>query len=232
MTHPTYERPGLAPADFYPVTMLVISLTSIPPRFDALPRVLHSLLLQNADRVVLTLPRDFQRFPGPVSPPPLPAGVDLLWTDRDLGPATKIIPARAALPRADIVYCDDDCLYEPGWLDALCQADAPVASASIFDGGRLGLPGLTIAQGFAGVRLAADVAIRAAPPEALRYADDLFLSALWTSNGFKIEQAAKARAFVRPLHAPEGLQDKDRKSVYAQAANWLRRNPIPGVNAP
>lgn len=97
-----------------------ISLTSIPPRFDLLRPVLTALLAQDpaADEVILTLPRRYHRYPGAVSPPDLPKGVRLLWTETDLGPAIKALPAARLLSGTGkrLLYCDDDWMYPPAGL--------------------------------------------------------------------------------------------------------------------
>lgn len=98
--------------------MRIISLTAIPPRFAELGRTLESLVAQGADEVRLYLPERYNRFPDwDGSAPRVPAGVRVCRTDRDLGPATKILPAARDLRGQDaqILFCDDDCLVDPGW---------------------------------------------------------------------------------------------------------------------
>ena len=57
--------------------MYAITLTSIPPRFDRLGPVLKSLLDQDPapDRVILSIPEHFERFPEAFTIPKLPNGV-------------------------------------------------------------------------------------------------------------------------------------------------------------
>ncbi|WP_137699536.1 hypothetical protein [Marimonas lutisalis] len=202
--------------------MTVISLTSIPPRFSGLGPVLESLLAQGAERVVLALPRAYARFPGPVSPPPVPGGVEILWCD-DQGPATKLLAAQAACPGADIVYCDDDCVYGPGWLAALGAGAAPgvAAAGAVFDVARLKRRGGLVAQGFAGVLIPAGLRF-APPPAACRAADDLWLSAQMALAGLKIRPCPEARAKVTPFAAPAPLQDENRADHYARAAEHIQ----------
>jgi len=199
--------------------MTVISLTSIPPRFDRLRTVLDSLTSQGASHVVLTLPRQFSRFPGTFDAPGLPHGVDLLWADEDFGPATKLIPAQAAFPGEAIAYCDDDCLMQPGWLGALeAHAGARRAVAgSVFELERLKRKGGVIAQGFAGVLLPAGMQF-SQPPAACRNADDLWFSAQLEQTGVEIVPCHEARAKVTPFHAPDPLQGPGRAKAYTQAA--------------
>lgn len=192
--------------------MTIISLTSIPPRFPRLGLVLESLVAQGADKVVLALARQYEQFPGVVTPPPLPNGVEIIWSE-DIGPATKIIAAQRVFPDTEIIYCDDDCLYAPGWLAALCDGPS-IRAGSVFDARRLKRRNGTVAQGFAGVRLPAGFAPFTPPPAACRLADDLWLSAQMAVRGAKITHCRTARAYVTPLNLGHQLQDIDRRDTY------------------
>jgi hypothetical protein len=137
----------------------LIALTSVPPRFGGLERVLQALLVQGADRVILTIPESYSRFPEwDRKLPDTPAGVDL-FRSADFGPATKLLPVLEAYPKADsILICDDDWIYGPGWADAFRESarEHPCAAiaGSCYDVSRLGLPGPgTVVQGFAGTLL-------------------------------------------------------------------------------
>ncbi|TCL08214.1 hypothetical protein BXY66_0247 [Shimia isoporae] len=94
----------------------IISLSSIPPRFGQLGATLESLLAQSvpAERVILYLSRQYQRFPqwdGEL--PEVPDGVEIRLVDEDYGPATKILPAVRDFAGGDveILFCDDDQVY-------------------------------------------------------------------------------------------------------------------------
>lgn len=98
----------------------IVTLASIPPRFDALGPTLRSILDQDLPvaEVRLHLPERFRRFPdwdGRL--PEVPAGVAIHRVPEDLGPATKVLPAAQALSgrAVDLLFCDDDRLYDPGW---------------------------------------------------------------------------------------------------------------------
>lgn len=100
--------------------MLIISLSSIPPRFDHLGATLHSLLRQDADisRILLYIPESYRRFPdwdGRL--PEVPEGIEIRRTDDDLGPATKVLAAARDFrgQDCDILFCDDDRLYARDW---------------------------------------------------------------------------------------------------------------------
>lgn len=203
--------------------MLVIALTSIPPRFAQLPRVLPALLDQGADRVALVIPRRYARFP-PAALPPLPAGVELLRTETDLGPAGKLLAPAAAFAGADILYGDDDWLYCPGWLDTLRAARAPgtVVAASTWDTARIGRPGGTVAQGFAGVLVPGDIAGRIPPPPAAAWAvDDIWMSGCYEALGSGIVAAPGARALCTPHAGPGALQDLGDRDAANRAAAAL-----------
>ncbi|MAM63051.1 hypothetical protein [Maritimibacter sp. UBA3975] len=201
--------------------MYAISLTTIPPRFPTLPRVLAALTAQTAApaTVFLTIPRHWSRFdPAPL--PAIPFGVTLIETDTDLGPVGKLLPAAARFD-GDILICDDDWLYAPEWaatfLTARAQApDVPLA-ASTWDARRIGYPG-TVLQGFAGALIPARMA-RAIPPppEAARPADDVWISAHLTG----LTPVPEARGKMTPLADPGALQSRPDRDAANRAAARL-----------
>ncbi len=98
--------------------MRVISLTSIPSRFNSLKPTLTSLLRQGADEVRLYIPYSYRRFPdwsGEL--PDVPNGIIIYRCEQDFGPATKILPACLDLrgTATQILFCDDDCICMEGW---------------------------------------------------------------------------------------------------------------------
>ncbi len=101
-------------------TPLVISLSSVPPRFGKIGATLRSLLAQRAavDRVLLYVPKTYRRFPDwDGSLPQVPDGVEIRRVEQDYGPATKVLgAAREYRGRdVDILFCDDDQFYAPDW---------------------------------------------------------------------------------------------------------------------
>lgn len=99
----------------------IISLTAIPSRFPHLGETLASLLAQSlsADEIRLNIPMRYRRFPDwDGTLPDLPKGIRLVRTDADLGPASKVLPTVADHrgQAVDILFCDDDRLYDQGWL--------------------------------------------------------------------------------------------------------------------
>lgn len=97
---------------------VVISLTSIPPRFNRLGPILNSLTRHTCHEVWLNVPRKYNRFPdwdGQV-PEELYHISDKVVINRDcedFGPGTKFIaPALKLLPEDLIIYVDDDTAYD------------------------------------------------------------------------------------------------------------------------
>lgn len=105
---------------------IVVTLTAIPPRFANLPRRFKAIEKQTLrpDRVQLTLPRSYRRFPGErPSLPPLPDWVEVVECDEDLGPATKVLPAVARWrgTLTDLLVCDDDRRQDHCWIERLAR---------------------------------------------------------------------------------------------------------------
>jgi hypothetical protein len=104
--------------------MLIVSLSSVPSRFDMLGATLRSLLAQTAriDRILLYVPQAYGRFPGwDGRLPEVPEGVEIRRAGTDLGPATKVLTAAREFrgQDVDILYCDDDRFYPPHWAQGL-----------------------------------------------------------------------------------------------------------------
>ncbi|WP_206614874.1 glycosyltransferase family 2 protein [Paenirhodobacter populi] len=98
----------------------IVSLTTIPSRFHLLAPTLRSLLSQSrpVQEINLYIPLKYRRFPdwdGVL--PDVPKGVAIRHSDIDLGPATKILPATReyAGQDIDIIFCDDDKIYDRNW---------------------------------------------------------------------------------------------------------------------
>ncbi|MGU3575715.1 glycosyltransferase family 2 protein [Brucellaceae bacterium C25G] len=101
---------------------MIITLTTIPPRFDKIAPTLKSLLKQRhkADQVILYIPPSYKRFPEWTGNlPQVPEGVTISRTDFDYGPATKILPALRENwgKERDILLCDDDVYYDTHWAE-------------------------------------------------------------------------------------------------------------------
>lgn len=95
---------------------VVISLTTIPSRFDKLGQILPVLVEQTCHEVWVNIPRRYNRFPdwdGQV-PEILHDKVIINRDCEDFGPGTKFIgPALKLLPDDLIIYVDDDTMYDP-----------------------------------------------------------------------------------------------------------------------
>ena len=109
--------------------MLIVSLSSIPTRFDKLGPTLDCLLKQTAkiDRIILYIPESYRRFPdwdGVL--PEVPEGVEIHRVPRDMGPATKVLYAARDFrgQDVDLLLCDDDRRYKPGWAQEFLDARA------------------------------------------------------------------------------------------------------------
>lgn len=210
--------------------MYTISLTSIPPRFDRLGPVLSHLLAQDPapDRVILALPREFRRFPGAVVPPALPRGVDIIWSDRDYGPATKAIVAARALAGSGsgskLIYCDDDWLYPAGWAAALMSAPDHATTGQTWGIERLRRRGTghDIAQGFAGVCVSPRwlSGPELTPPDAAWAADDIWLSGHLARQRITLHEVPSARHGMRPAYPDtHALQTAQLNGQTRDAAN-------------
>ena len=109
------------------MTELILSLTSIPPRFGYVQETLNSLLAQNApvSAINLYLPRHYRRFDwDPERLPSVPSGVAIQLIEHDFGPATKVLPAVQQYRGQDcaILFCDDDKVYDPDWAARFLEA--------------------------------------------------------------------------------------------------------------
>ncbi|MEC3863138.1 glycosyltransferase family A protein [Mesobacterium sp. TK19101] len=134
--------------------MLVVSLSSIPSRFPYLPDTLNAILRQThrPDHIIVYIPKRYRRFPdydGHL--PDIPEGVEIRRPEDDLGPATKVLFAARDFSRteeeartAQILFCDDDMIYQPDWIEGFMQARARrpegVIAAHGFDLPYVGLP--------------------------------------------------------------------------------------------
>jgi hypothetical protein len=106
---------------------LIISLTTIPPRFKVIHETLQSLVSQSVkpEAIHLYLPKEYRRFQYEKHEvPEPPAGVSIRYVDADFGPATKILPAVQAYQGQDVklLFCDDDKVYDPDWVQRFLVA--------------------------------------------------------------------------------------------------------------
>ena len=107
--------------------MLIVTLSTIPPRFHLVGATLETIRAQDTpiDAIELWIPRTYRRFPRHAfCLPEVPEGVTVRVTDTDYGPATKVLPAACAYRglSARILYCDDDQKLSPGWARSFLAA--------------------------------------------------------------------------------------------------------------
>lgn len=123
---------------------LVVTMTTVPPRIDAINHTLHKIYDQTLapDEVILAVPSVSRRFNVPYTlPPKLQEFVDsgkltLLQGPTDYGPATKLIPTvlelrRRRLPNAAIVVIDDDTYYSSHLLCEYVKASRRTPHAAL-----------------------------------------------------------------------------------------------------
>jgi hypothetical protein len=120
---------------------LIVTLSSIPPRFQELSPTLESILGQRspADEIILYIPASYRRFAGwDGCLPSVPAGVSIRRTDIDYGPATKILPAvrEFAGQNVDILFCDDDRSYDPDWTKRFLELRPLKPGLCLAEGGK------------------------------------------------------------------------------------------------
>jgi hypothetical protein len=96
---------------------VIISLTSIPSRFDKVSEILKNLTRQTCHEIWINIPRSYNRFPDWNGSLPDWINFDSkLRVNRDcedLGPGTKFLgPAKHLDPEDLIVFLDDDTNYD------------------------------------------------------------------------------------------------------------------------
>lgn len=106
---------------------IVVSLSTIPPRFKYIGRTLCCLLNQKwpADEIQLFVPRSYKRFPQhSFSIPEVPNGITVKIVDQDMGPATKVLYCVREHwgTKTRIIYCDDDRIPDQYWLQSFVKA--------------------------------------------------------------------------------------------------------------
>ncbi len=122
------------------MTKLIISLTTIPPRFPYIRDNLAAVLDQTADvaAIELNIARKYRRFEyDPTDLPEMPPGVTLRLMDSDLGPASKVLPTVQAYRGQDvlILFGDDDKVYDRNWAQRFVDAAAEHPDCAICEVG-------------------------------------------------------------------------------------------------
>jgi hypothetical protein len=128
------------------VSRLILSLTTVPPRFPYVGESLTALLKQtaNIEAINLYVPKTYRRFSYSLTDlPKLPHGVNLRLIEEDLGPASKVLPAAKEYRGQDvsILFCDDDKVYDRNWAQRFVDASAERPDSVICEeGGWLSMP--------------------------------------------------------------------------------------------
>lgn len=170
----------------------VITLSSIPSRFSLLQPTLRSLLAQAlpAKAIHLYIPKRYRRFPrwdGRL--PAVPEGISIKRCETDMGPATKILPAcqEFAGQDIDLLFCDDDKIYDRQWHARLKHAQAEHPNCCIVGAGE-NLP---------------DIA------DSSRPADQLPRARRWTKNplSYRIKRILSLFTIKAPTYASSGFVD-------------------------
>jgi hypothetical protein len=94
---------------------VIVSLTSIPSRFDKLPSIVEALTHQACHEIWVNIPQKYTRFPdwdGQVPDLGSNSKVKLNRPSEDWGPGTKFIGPALASDADLIVYVDDDTVYD------------------------------------------------------------------------------------------------------------------------
>lgn len=110
---------------------IVVSLTSFPPRIEAVHLTLRSLLKQSIvlDRIVLVL--SGAEFPkGETGLPSnllrvisvAKGRIEVLFTEGNMRSFKKLLPTLELFPQATIITVDDDVLYRKSWAATLVHA--------------------------------------------------------------------------------------------------------------
>jgi len=120
---------------------LIITLSTIPPRFRYLRPTLNALLRQEiqAEEIIVYIPERYRRFPdwdGRL--PDVPRGVSIRRVPIDLGPATKILPALREFSGqdVDILFCDDDVTYDRKWTRRFAELRKKMPRTCIVEAGK------------------------------------------------------------------------------------------------
>lgn len=120
---------------------LIITITSIPSRFEALGETLSSLLKQNAliEDIQLYIPKVYKRFPDyDGSIPEFPSRINVIRPDSDYGPASKVLHAIESYkdrPNQPILFCDDDKIFAPDWASQIVKASEKFSDCAICPAG-------------------------------------------------------------------------------------------------
>lgn len=199
---------------------IVASLTTIPPRFELCRKTLDSLIPQ-VDRIYISIPESYARFPGAFQLPEFLAepGYSKVSVIRspDFGPATKYLGALGQIPEtAWIFICDDDQEYHPTLLARMAAGlNVPGAYQNHYRHIQKKTSG-GLVHGYVGVLIHASC-LKALPdfplPPAARFVDDQWMSVYCMKHSIEIyptpaeayPEIFKTLQDGHELYAPEAL---------------------------
>lgn len=122
-----YRRePGVTALRHLPDAEVIVSLTTFGPRLREVAVAIESIMEQTMlpNRIILWLSDELENAPETI-PQSLRLlerrGLEIRYT-RDIGSATKLIPALRAFPEDVIITIDDDTLYDYDMIDRLVTA--------------------------------------------------------------------------------------------------------------
>jgi hypothetical protein len=186
---------------------VIVSLTSVPTRFQHLQSIVTGLEQQICHEVWVNIPPTYTRFPNwdQVVPPIYGTKLKVNRECEDLGPGTKVIgPALHLEPDDLIIYLDDDTNYDPKLVTNLLkwwrsdQASAWGLSGFDFENyfqrrypRQHGVP-VDVLEGYGAVLVKAKwiqnlVSEFKELREEAKAADDVILSNLLTKQGIKLK---------------------------------------------
>lgn len=185
---------------------LIVSISSLPSRIGLIRPCLESLLAGSLvpDKILLTLPlfsiREQSAYvlPDFLEDPGFRSGIiEVVRTDRDWGPGTKLLGALSVLQDPCLlVIADDDVRYKPAFLAELYAAQTQERRAS-FSFHTYRSNGLTIGQGCDGLSFwlpnlagIAAFAERHIAGTDLFYHDDLWIAFYLRMNGIAVRSLA------------------------------------------
>lgn len=129
---------------------VVISLTTVPGRYDKLLNTLSYLKQQDypVSAIYLTIPAISRRFGKayPDPPPEITKLVTVVRIEKDYGPICKIIGALINEPDPDtlIITCDDDIVYSPNLVSSLVRESKTHPNSAVGGSGLFLSGGLTL----------------------------------------------------------------------------------------
>ena len=117
---------------------VIVCLTTIPSRVSGLTTLIEDIEKQTMQpmRVELYVPENYEaRSLGTIDLTLIPSDIHVVEVERDLGPATKVLPASMRYRSSKnvvLIYCDDDRRYDSEWIQRLsttCDLERRVCAA-------------------------------------------------------------------------------------------------------